>query len=307
MRAEQPETNAAVEATAGQVLSYGGAVAQTFFYSTSGGRTVSAEDAWGEPIPYLVSVPDPYDSISPYHDWGPISFTAARLAKALKSPGRLLDVQTTPNGSGRVGTVTALGANGESTSPGVKVRTALGLRSTWFTVGVVSLAPAATPASVVFGGGAELTGIVRNVAGAAVEQRAAGSPDWTPLTTIVPAKDGTFALAVKPKATTSYRIALGAARTQPAQVPVAPLVRFYPLRAAATDLRGLVRPVLAGARVDVQRLDGTVWRTVKQVQVDPNGDFDAPLQLTSGSYRARVVPGRGFVPGTTRVLEVVNG
>src|SRR5205085_238392 len=205
VRAEQPETNAAVEATAGQVLSYGGAVAQTFFYSTSGGRTVSAEDAWGKPIPYLVSVPDPYDSISPYHDWGPVSFTAARLAKALKSPGRLLDVQTTPNGSGRVGTVTALGATGESTSPGVKVRTALGLR------------------------------------------------------------------------------------------------------AAATDLRGLVRPVLAGARVDVQRLDGAVWRTVKQVQVDPNGDFDAPLQLTSGSYRARVVPGRGFVPGTTRVLEVVNG
>ena len=307
VRAEQPETNAAVEATAGQVLTYAGAVAQTFFYSTSGGRTVAAEDAWGKPIPYLVSVPDPYDSISPYHDWGPISFTAARLAKALKSPGSLLDVQTTPNGSGRVGEVTAIGANGESTLAGTKVRTALGLRSTWFTVGVVSLAPAATPASVVFGGAAELTGVVRNVAGASVEQRPAGSSAWTPLTTIVPAKDGTFALAVKPKATTSYRIALGTARTQPARVPVAPLVRFYPLRAAATELRGLVRPVLAGARVDVQRLDGTAWRTVKQVQVDENGDFDAPLQLTSGSYRARVVAGRGFVPGTTRVLEVVNG
>src|SRR5204863_261341 len=80
---------------------YAGRVAQTFFYSTSGGRTLSAEDAWGKPIPYLVSVPDPYDSISPYHDWGPLPLTAAKLAKALKSPGPLLDVQTTANASGR--------------------------------------------------------------------------------------------------------------------------------------------------------------------------------------------------------------
>src|SRR5436190_86835 len=83
--------------------------------------------------------------------------TAARLAKALKSPGRLLDVQTTANGSGRVAAVTAIGANGESTTEGAKVRTALGLRSTWFTLGVVSLGPASAPALVVYGGVAQLT------------------------------------------------------------------------------------------------------------------------------------------------------
>jgi hypothetical protein len=114
-------------------------------------------------------------------------------------------------------------------------------------------------------------------------------------------------MTVKPKTTTSYRVALGTARTQPQRVAVAPLVRFYPVRAAATELRGLVRPVLPGARVDVQRLDGTQWRLVKSAQVDDRGDFDAPLRLASGSYRARVVAGRGFVPGTTRVLQVVNG
>ena len=114
-------------------------------------------------------------------------------------------------------------------------------------------------------------------------------------------------MTVKPKATTSYRIALGIARGPVARVPVAPLVRFYPLRAAATKLRGLVRPVLPGARVDVQRLDGTQWRTAKTVQVDDRGDFAASLQLGSGSYRARAIPGRGFAPGTTRVLQVVNG
>jgi stage II sporulation protein D len=307
VRAEQPETNAAVSATAGQVLTYGGKIADTFFYSTSGGRTLAAEDAWGTPIPYLVSVPDPYDSISPYHTWGPIALPAAKVGKALASPGRLLDVQTTPNASGRVASVTAIGANGESTVEATRVRAALGLRSTWFTVSVVSLAPPAPGTPLVFGGTGQLAGIARNARGATIEQRPAGTSAWTPFAKIVAAKDGTFALAVKPKTTTSYRVALGTARGQPVRVPVAPLVRFYPLRAAATELRGLVRPVLPGARVDVQRLDGTQWRTLKSVQVDDRGDFAASFQLATGSYRARAIPGRGFVPGTTRVLQVVNG
>ena len=56
-----------------QVVLYGGKVATTYFFSTSGGRTASIEDAWpgSQPVPYLVSVPDPYDTASPYHSWGP--------------------------------------------------------------------------------------------------------------------------------------------------------------------------------------------------------------------------------------------
>src|SRR5919198_712407 len=134
---EAPETNAAVQATAGQVVLYAGRPARTYFFSTSGGRTMSAADAWGTPIPYLVSVPDPYDTLSPYHDWGPFAFTAAKLGKALHAQGPLLDVQTDANSSGRVADVTAIGANGESTVTGTAVRKALGLRSTWFSVGVV--------------------------------------------------------------------------------------------------------------------------------------------------------------------------
>ena len=44
--AEEASTTAAVNATAGRVLLYGGKVATTFFFSTSGGRTASVEDAW---------------------------------------------------------------------------------------------------------------------------------------------------------------------------------------------------------------------------------------------------------------------
>src|SRR3954465_14111082 len=82
---EAPSTTAAVNATAGQVALYKGKVASTYFFSTSGGRTASVQDLSpeAEAIPYLVSVADPYDSISPYHDWGPYRFSTAALAKKL--------------------------------------------------------------------------------------------------------------------------------------------------------------------------------------------------------------------------------
>src|SRR5437588_11849279 len=83
---ERPSTNAAVDATAGQVLLYGGQVAHTYFFSTSGGRTANVADVWtgGSILPYLVAVPDPYDTISPYHDWGPVPYTGAALAKSFR-------------------------------------------------------------------------------------------------------------------------------------------------------------------------------------------------------------------------------
>ena len=72
---ESPAATAAVDLTKGQVLFYGGTVATTFFSSTSGGKTESSLDWSGTALPYLVSVPDPYDDISPYHNWGPVAVT----------------------------------------------------------------------------------------------------------------------------------------------------------------------------------------------------------------------------------------
>ena len=66
---ESDSASAAVDATKGQVVLYSGTVANTLFFSTSGGRTVSALEATGVDVPYLVSVADPYDTLSPYHDW----------------------------------------------------------------------------------------------------------------------------------------------------------------------------------------------------------------------------------------------
>src|SRR6266550_4113763 len=181
---EAPSTNAAVGATAGQVVFYKGKVASTYFFSTSGGRTASVQDLYPDspPIPYLVSVPDPYDSISPYHDWGPFRFTARKLGRGLKSPGKLLDVKTVPASSGRVQSVVATGAKGQATATGSEVRSALGLRSTWFQVGVLALGAPATP--LTYGTTTALSGTARGVGSVELQQFVAGG--WKTVSTLTP-------------------------------------------------------------------------------------------------------------------------
>ena len=65
------------------MLTYDGAVITAFFFSTSGGRTEDVQNVFrSAPRPYLVSVADPFDRISPYHVWpDPPTFTAARLGR----------------------------------------------------------------------------------------------------------------------------------------------------------------------------------------------------------------------------------
>jgi SpoIID/LytB domain protein len=299
---EKPSTNAAVNATAGQVVLYDGEVAKTYFFSSSGGRTASAEDVWGEPVPYLVSVPDPYDSISPHHDWGPFVFTGAKLAKMLKMKGQVVDLQPELNSSGRIKVLNVIGTKGTLAVPGAVLRTKMGLRSTWFSVGVLSLAgPTQT---VVFGGRAKLIGVARGLTQAVLQQRQAGT--WTDVSSVKADKDGAVSVLVKPSVTTQYRLASGKVLAASVRVPVAPLTRLYPVR-TQTQLRGYVRPgSLAGTTVLIQKQQGAAWPTVAQTTVGADGDFVATLQLTTGVYRARINSGHGFVVGFSPVVQVTT-
>jgi stage II sporulation protein D len=132
--AETDASNAAVRATKAGVVTAGGQIAQTFFFSTSGGRTATNEEAFGSaPISYLRSVDDPYDSLSPYHDWT-ARFTAPQARHRLKSVtlGRLQGLKVaTRTPSGRAATVTVQGTLGDATVTAATIRTLLGLRSTW--------------------------------------------------------------------------------------------------------------------------------------------------------------------------------
>jgi hypothetical protein len=106
--------------------------------------------------------------------------------------------------------------------------------------------------------------------------------------------------------TTRYRLATGKVSAPAVRVPVAPLVRFYAPR-TPDQLSGYVRPLsLAGATVLIQRQSGPGWVTAAQTTVETDGGFLAKLQLTDGVYRARVGSGRGYVAGTTPLLQVSN-
>jgi stage II sporulation protein D len=212
MSAETPAGKQAVDQTAGEVLTYGGHVALTLFSSSTGGRTQSAEDAFGAPgRPYLVSVKDPYDTISPYHDWGPVPVTGKTVDAALGVVGRIVDATLKRNSSRRVKTLklTSLSRGNRltTTAGGVTVASALGLRSTWFSVGFLSLRPPSPNPRVAPGTKVRLTGVVRGLHGVVVQARRAGQP-WQQLRTITPAaKTGRFRFSVRPMVTTKYRLA----------------------------------------------------------------------------------------------------
>jgi stage II sporulation protein D len=133
---EADTATAAVRATRGRVVTVGGQVAQTFFFSTSGGRTASNEEGFGgSPLAYLRSVDDPHDDLSPVHTWS-VHFTRREAERRLRSvlAGRLEGLRVaTRTPSGRAATVEVRGSGGNQTVSAATVRTALGLRSTWIT------------------------------------------------------------------------------------------------------------------------------------------------------------------------------
>jgi stage II sporulation protein D len=305
VNAESPTTTAAVDATVGGVLTYGGKIAITYFFSTSGGRTAAINDVWkSAPVPYLVSVADPYDSLSPYHDWGPLAFTPAKLKTVLKVPGRLLDVQTTVNGSQRVDSVRAIGEKGERVLTGAEVRTALGLRSTWFSVGVLALDP--LPATTLqYGTSFRLTGLGRALPDLRLEQRAPGTAEWVVKRDVEIDDDGSFSVAVKAAAPEEFRVTSGTIATPSTKLVVAPRVALK-VSADLTTLKGSVRPVLPGTPVQIQHQNATTgrWGTVSKVDATRMGRFAWTPQLLDGTYRARVIAGGGWAVGLSKKVFV---
>jgi stage II sporulation protein D len=131
---ETAATNRAVKATAGQVVTYRGRVATTYYFSTSGGRTEAAEFGFGgSPVPYLKSVKDPYDGVSPVHDWT-VRFSDAEIESRLDDlfVGTLRRIEVTETGdSPRIVTAKVIGSAGSASVSGSTLQARLGLRSTW--------------------------------------------------------------------------------------------------------------------------------------------------------------------------------
>ena len=302
---EKPSTTKAVTDTTGQVVLYGGKVATTYYFSTSGGKTASAADVFGFSVPYLVSRPDPWDKISPYYRWGPVLLGARTVQAKLGADARVTDVRGNATPSGRIRSVTVDTTTGSEQVPATVVRTALGLRSTWVTIGVLRLDRPAVGA-IVFGSSARLTGVGRGLE----NLKLASSPDgvtWSPVVTLTPDAAGALTFDVKPVRTTRYRLETEGGASPALLVQVAPrLTLARPTAAEPGVLGGTVKPKLPGAVVAVERRKGSTWALVGEVVVDGAGTFtlelDAPVP--AGSYRARSTASGGLAAGTSPVVQV---
>lgn len=139
--AEDPRTTAAVAATAGQYLSYGGRPALTEFSSSSGGWTAAGD------LPYQVAKQDIYSTPDndPYVPWAdandpPVTIDTAKLAKRYPAIGTLKQLRiATRTGvgdwGGRVESITLDGTGEDRTISGDDFRALFGLRSTFFKFG----------------------------------------------------------------------------------------------------------------------------------------------------------------------------
>jgi len=194
----------AVRDTRAQILTYDGAPAQTFYFSSSGGRTISALDAFGLDLPYLVSVDDPWDTASPNHAWTPQLLTGAQLAARFGLKDPVADVAYVPGSPGKPAVVRLTTADGKTADQRLTdVRARLGLKSTGFRLGVLRLDLPEQPRGP--SAALRLTGIARHVDQAALERRTP-SGTWVTVKRLAPTPDGTFAVKLRTTGTAVYRL-----------------------------------------------------------------------------------------------------
>jgi stage II sporulation protein D len=132
---EVASTNQAVADTRGQIVTYQGLPIVTYFFSTSGGRTEAVENTTlgNEPKPWLKSVEDPYDDVSPRHRWT-LRPSKSSVAKKLRGlvKGSFKGIRVTKRGeSPRIMRAEVVGSRGVTETDGATLRARLGLYDTW--------------------------------------------------------------------------------------------------------------------------------------------------------------------------------
>jgi stage II sporulation protein D len=130
--AETASTNAAAAATAGQIVTYAGKPVPTYYFASSGGATESIQNSFigAEAEPWLVGVPDPYESTPRWH----VSLTYGAVSKRLRGlfRGRLRGIEVLTRGaSPRIVLARVLGTVGDSKVSGPELAGRLGLGSAW--------------------------------------------------------------------------------------------------------------------------------------------------------------------------------
>jgi stage II sporulation protein D len=303
LAAEVASASAAVDATAGQVVLYQGQPVVTYFSSSTGGRSAAVQEALPgvDPEPYLVSVDDPYDTISPYHDWT-LSLSDRDLSQKAAYPGLVTGLQVDAYASGRVNTVTLNGSAGPLVLSASLVRKRLGLRSTWFTATPGAPAPKLAAISLhsrVVRNRVLLTGSAPP--GAATLQGAAKF-GWRDIATHPVGDDEAVSFRRPVGEAARYRLVSGSLSSEP--VPV--------IRHSGLLLRGRPGALMSGrlfpsgARgiVALQHVIGGRWTWVARAKTRADGTFRFRVRAERGRWRVRWRGAGSFLGALSPELRV---
>lgn len=140
--AEKSASNAAIKATRGEVLTYGGKPIEALFHTDSGGMTENSEAVWGSHVPYLRAAKDTPAKTMPWTKTISRADLERKLAAKGHDIGKVRSIALSPlaigraakdrTASGRVKTMTVKGTKGTVTLSGTTWRSLLGLKSTLF-------------------------------------------------------------------------------------------------------------------------------------------------------------------------------
>jgi stage II sporulation protein D len=304
---ETANGKAAVTATAGKAVLSAGSVAETFFSSSSGGRTAASVDTWGGNLDYLETTADPADlnPDNPNRAWR-VLLSPKELGHLLGTP-RPRDASVSSRVSGRANTMSVVGNSGSQVVSGgpEHFRAIMHTKSSRFWVGVQALTTdvhssrCRLPVHLsVFGHG---VGTIK------LEQRKATSSTWTEVA--LNKVDAThWKVTRHPCVSMNYRVRSGEVAGPMVHVDVSPNVAFD-ARQHANGLTGKVNPLLTGQTVTVQKNTSSGWKGVATATLQADGSFKAVFNVTNGFYRAKVVPSAstGLVTGYSPKLKVVLG
>jgi stage II sporulation protein D len=304
---ETANGKAAVTATAGKTALSAGSVAETFFSSSSGGRTAASVDTWGGNLDYLESTADPADlnPDNPNRAWR-VLLSPKELGHLLGTP-RPRDASVSSRVSGRANTMSVVGNSGSQVVSGgpEHFRAIMHTKSSRFWVGVQALTTDVHSSRCKFP--VHLSVFGHGVGTIKLEQRKATSSTWTEVA--LNKVDAThWKVTRHPCVSMNYRVRSGEAAGPMVHVDVSPNVAFD-ARQHANGLTGKVNPLLTGQTVTVQKNTSSGWKGVATATLQADGSFKAVFNVTNGFYRAKVVPSAstGLVTGYSPKLKVALG